>query len=73
MILALGPFFNAAKSPRHFLGRSQELMRHSDPILTTKIYTDAGMLPIWDAVGALPFNDTKIRQQRSNRATYGPV
>ncbi len=42
MILALGPFFNAAKSPRHFLGRSQELMRHSDPILTTKIYTDAG-------------------------------
>ena len=26
MILALGPFFNAAKSPRHFLGRSQELM-----------------------------------------------
>jgi integrase len=40
---------------------AMELMRHSDPILTTKIYTDAGMLPIWDAVGALPmFNDTQI-------------
>ena len=40
---------------------AMELMRYSDPILTTKIYTDAGMLPIWDAVGALPmFNDTQI-------------
>jgi len=40
---------------------AMELMRHSDPNLTTKIYTDAGMLPIWDAVGALPmFNDTQI-------------
>jgi integrase len=40
---------------------TMELMRHSDPNLTTKIYTDAGMLPIWDAVGALPmFNDTQI-------------
>ena len=72
MILALGPFFNAAKSPRHFLGRSQELMRHSDPILTTKIYTDAGMLPIWDAVGALPmFNDTQ--KLDSNGQTAPPT
>ena len=40
---------------------AMELMRHSDPKLTTKIYTDAGKLPIWDAVGALPmFNDTEI-------------
>jgi integrase len=40
---------------------AMELMRHSDPNLTTKIYTDAGMLPIWDAVGALPmFSDTQI-------------
>jgi hypothetical protein len=68
MILALDLFFNAAKSPRHFLGRSQELMRHSDPILTTKIYTDAGMLPIWDAVGARPmFNDTQIDTQKLDR------
>ena len=38
-----------------------ELMRHSNPNLTTKIYTDAGMLPIWDAVGTPPmFNDTQI-------------
>src|SRR6266446_5875160 len=72
MILALGPFFNAVKSPRHFLGRSQELMRHSDPILTTKIYTDAGMLPIWDAVGALPmFNDTQ--KLDSNGQTAPPT
>jgi len=40
---------------------AMELMRHSDVKLTTKIYTDAGMLPIWEAVGALPmFNDTQI-------------
>jgi hypothetical protein len=40
---------------------AMELMRHSDPKLTTQIYTDAGMLPIWDAVGALPmFSDTQI-------------
>ena len=40
---------------------AMELMRHSDPKLTTKIYTDAGMLPTWDAVEALPMlNDTEI-------------
>jgi integrase len=40
---------------------AMELLRHSDVKLTTKIYTDAGMLPIWDAVEALPmFNDTQI-------------
>ena len=43
---------------------AMELMRHSDAKLTTKIYTDSGMLPIWDAVGALPmFNDTQIDTQ----------
>jgi integrase len=43
---------------------TMELMRHSDAKLTTKIYTDAEMLPIWDAVGALPmFNDTQIQPQ----------
>jgi len=41
-----------------------ELMRHSDAKLTTQVYTDARMLPIWDAVGALPtFNDTQIDTQ----------
>jgi len=40
---------------------TMELMRHSDVKLTTRIYTDAGLLPTWDAVGALPmFNDTQI-------------
>jgi hypothetical protein len=40
---------------------AMEVMRHSDPKLTAKIYTDAGMLPTWDAVGCLPmFNDTEI-------------
>ena len=31
-----------------------ELMRHSDIKLTMKIYTDAGQLPLADAVGRLP-------------------
>ncbi len=40
---------------------AMELMRRSDAKLTTKIYTDAGKLPIWDAIGELPmFNDTEI-------------
>ena len=44
---------------------AMELLRHSDVKLTTKIYTDAGMLPIWDAVEALPmFNDTQIDTQK---------
>jgi integrase len=40
---------------------AMELMRHSDAKLTTRIYTDSGLLPIWDAVGALPmFNGTEL-------------
>ncbi len=40
---------------------AMELMRHSDPNLTAKTYTDVGMLPIWNTVAALPmFNDTQI-------------
>ncbi|HEX5400144.1 MAG TPA: site-specific integrase [Verrucomicrobiae bacterium] len=31
-----------------------ELMRHSDPKLTTKTYTDAGQLPVTEAVSNLP-------------------
>jgi len=50
-----------------------ELMRHSDAKLTTKIYTDAGMLPIWDAVGALPmFNDTQIDTQKLVKSSQTP-
>jgi integrase len=56
---------------------AMELMRHSDANLTTKIYTDAGMLPIWDAVGALPmFNDTQIdtlKLVESGQSTSPPV
>jgi hypothetical protein len=56
---------------------TMELMRHSDAKLTTKIYTDAGMLPIWDAVGALPmFNDTQIDTQKlvkSSQTVSTPV
>jgi integrase len=32
---------------------AMELMRHSDPNLTAKTYTDAGMLPVRDAVAGL--------------------
>jgi hypothetical protein len=31
-----------------------EAMRHSDIRLTTKTYTDTGLLPVSDAVGKLP-------------------
>ena len=52
---------------------AMELLRHSDAKLTTKIYTDAGMLPIWDAVGALPmFNDTQIDIQKVVASSYEP-
>ncbi len=34
---------------------AQELMRHSDPMLTAKIYTDVSQLPIADAVNRLPW------------------
>src|SRR5271168_2805330 len=32
-----------------------EIMRHSDMRLTSKTYTDAGLLPVADAVLKLPF------------------
>ncbi len=32
-----------------------EIMRHSDMRLTAKTYTDAGLLPVTDAVLKLPF------------------
>ena len=33
---------------------AMEAMRHSDMRLTTKTYTDAGLLPLFDAVTKLP-------------------
>ena len=47
-----------------------ELMRHSDPRLTTKTYTDAGQLPIGAAIGSLPLmaptekTDSQIDSQK---------
>jgi integrase len=50
---------------------TMELMRHSDAKLTTKIYTDAGMLPTWDAVQALPmFNDTQTDTQNPDTTVH---
>ncbi len=38
-----------------------KLMRHSDVKLTQASYTDASMVPIWDAIAGLPIlNDTQI-------------
>lgn len=42
---------------------AQELMRHSDPMLTAKIYTDASQLPIADAVNRLPWVEDGERAQ----------
>ena len=53
-----GTFLMLAGGPEFM---RMQLMRHSDVRLTQKSYTDAGMLPIWDAVDALPmFNDAQI-------------
>ncbi len=53
-----GTFLMLAGGPEFM---RMQLMRHSDVRLTQKSYTDAGMLPIWDAVDALPmFNDAQM-------------
>jgi integrase len=40
---------------------AMQLMPHSHPNLTAKTYTDAGKLPVWDAVAGLAlYNDTQI-------------
>ena len=55
---------NSAKSGVPFRV-AMELMRHSDPNLTAKTYTDAGMLPVWDAVAGLALlNDAQIDTQK---------
>jgi len=54
---------------------AQELMRHSDPMLTAKIYTDASQLPISDAVHRLPWPedaiDPQIAPQKSDFPGHG--
>ena len=55
---------------------AQELMRHSDPNLTAKVYTDATQLPTFEAIDSLPFSqhldyesdakDTQIDPQKSD-------
>jgi len=44
---------------------AMEIMRHSDIRLTSKTYTDAGLLPITDAVAKLPsFTDSSVRNSQ---------
>lgn len=61
---------------------AQELMRHSDPHLTAQIYTDVSQLPTFDAVSALPWqqsSDTHIDTQKMTqlvnqwRKLSGPI
>jgi integrase len=58
----------AGTSPR----AAMEIMRHSDMRLTTKTYTDAGLLAVWDKVANLPsfttdcvIEDSQIDSQNS--------
>ena len=40
-------------------------MRHSDMRLTSKTYTDAGLLPVWDSVANLPsFTDPLVKNSQ---------
>ena len=44
---------------------AMEIMRHSDIRLTSKTYTDAGLLPITDAVAKLPsFTDSSVKNSQ---------
>jgi integrase len=44
---------------------AMEVMRHSDMRLTSKTYTDAGLLPVWDSVAKLPsFTDPLVRDSQ---------
>jgi integrase len=40
---------------------AMEIMRHSDIRLTSKTYTDAGLLAVWDQVANLPSSPPIIR------------
>ena len=51
---------------------SMELMRHSDPKLTTKTYTDAGLLPTAAAIRALPSLGSR-RDEWTPEGTLGLV
>ena len=44
---------------------AMEIMRHSDMRLTSKTYTDAGLLPVWDSVANLPsFTDPLVKDSQ---------
>jgi hypothetical protein len=44
---------------------AMEIMRHSDMRLTSKTYTDAGLLPVWDNVANLPsFTDPRVKDSQ---------
>ena len=44
---------------------AMEIMRHSDMRLTSKTYTDAGLLPDWDSVANLPsFTDPLVKDSQ---------
>jgi len=47
---------------------AMEIMRHSDIRLTSKTYTDAGKLPVIDAVSQLPsFSDSKDSEKADSQ------
>ena len=52
---------------------TMELMRHSDMRLTAKTYTDAGLLPIGDAVLNLPFVSVFDSQRDSQTSVAGSL
>ena len=58
---------------------AMEVMRHSDMRLTSKTYTDAGLLPLTDAVTKLPSftdsdtADSQIDSQSLSRRSHVPV
>jgi integrase len=59
---------------------AMEIMRHSDMRLTTKTYTDAGLLAVWDKVANLPsfatgcpIEDSQIASQDSQIASQNLV
>ena len=45
---------------------AMKLMRHSDIHLTTRIYTDAGLLPVGEAVQRLPHFFPMVKEDREN-------
>ena len=48
-------------------------MRHSDPKLTAQIYTDASLLPTFDAVQALPWIQEGAGSKKQNPPLIAPL